>query len=190
MPVHKAADAREAVRDYIALHAHHLTGNVYEFLVYARAVRCGTRLDRELQSKHDDAAILLDGAKLAELRVLIREAHASPLAFDACVLIAECMLTRGERLPVPLVGFALDAMRAKKRRPSQRDETRYKNLGRDYVIRMAVFVAKKHGLKPTRNESTRGRVTGCQVVAECLTELGIPIKSATVAKVWEHRQYE
>jgi hypothetical protein len=183
--------ARAAVRAYLERYSEELSGEVYPFLVFARATQCGTRLDSEPRGIDDPLRVLLDGSKPPELQALVRESDSGALAFDACVLIVEQLLGRGEPLPAPLSEFVLDVLRQTKRRPRRRGGSRYKLLARNFRIRMAVYIATTHGLQPTRNEETAAdSQSGCDVVADCLTEFGIKLKPAAIAKIWENRPYD
>jgi hypothetical protein len=182
--------ARAAVHAYLERDVEDMAGDVYGFVVLARAVRCGTRLGREPRRWDDDVPLLLNASKPTEVQLLVHESNASALAFDACTLLVETLLGRGEALPEPLRRFVVEGLRGERRRPRRRGGSRYRNLARDHIVRRALLVAKKYRLSPTRSESKTNEIAGCDVVAECLAEFGIRLSAPAVAKVWENRAFE
>lgn len=152
----------------------------YQLFVMLRANRC-------LPNRHVPGAdFTIDKA---ELEKVLRESGTDPVAFDAAVLLVQYAGEGNSALPAPLTEFALAVMRKERKRPKGR--ARYKNVGRDFRVRMAVYVAhSEHGLDFTRNDAT-SRDSACDVVAKCLAKLRLkPDTYTAVAKIWQKRPFD
>jgi hypothetical protein len=70
----------------------------------------------------------------------------------------------------------------------KRRKGRPTNWPRNFFILHAVHRLRRVGINPTRNEATRNKKCGCQIVAELLNGVGIDIDEPGVADVWRDRK--
>lgn len=114
--------------------------------------------------------------------------------------IAKVLLEDGRPLPETLAGYIIAIIDgdAPKRKPARKKET----FGmRNNCIAGAVRLMKRFGLKPTRNEASRGRhESGCSIVALALRRLanesdnkaylnekGAVFSEAGVQEIWKEK---
>ena len=80
---------------------------------------------------------------------------------------------------------AVVSRRRKPSRPKKHGRPR-NDWHRDRLICEAVVIVARHGFRPTRNETTR-IPSGCSIVAAALQQLGVEMREAGVARIWERR---
>jgi len=94
-------------------------------------------------------------------------------------------------MPPIMAGFFLKVMRDELKRPRRRGRSPYPKFNRDQLIAQAVQFAREQipSLHATRNEASENP-SACSLVAECLAEVGIPIKEQAVVHIWQERKSE
>jgi hypothetical protein len=110
-----------------------------------------------------------------------------------CRLEAKILFKLAETKPPPLKWFPkelamhaadklfdLSDMSEPRHRGTNRDDTATRDF---FVIKMVIKACKDLGLKPTRNEATRDRDSGCSIVAEALN-----LKESAIKGIWRKRK--
>lgn len=124
----------------------------------------------------------LEKFKKTERLVLI--AHENKIAYDAAIEMGAKLLRECSEIPPPLAWFLAAVIEGKASRPKKGNG---KNYLRDWLICSMVEDLAVMGLNPTRNEATEGKKSGCDLVAEVLSEEGVIISADAVRKVWDKR---
>lgn len=129
-------------------------------------------------------------ASLAELPMcqwLVDRASTDQGSYDACFRMVEAFMALNRALPATLARFVLDVLQGKISRPTKNKQGGRPSKGdRDAAIIKAVAYTEARGIKPTRN--TEGSPTsGCDIVSQCLVDLGEPISYEGVKSVWRRR---
>lgn len=109
---------------------------------------------------------------------LIRAAPKHRPAWDACSFLVEMLTAEGSPIPVPLAAFIACAHRGEARRPPAPK----RKPSRDYIISMAVRIAVDGPLHIYRN-SASPTLCACDLVSDCLVEIGDPLTYDGVARV-------
>jgi hypothetical protein len=66
--------------------------------------------------------------------------------------------------------------------------TRYRNLQRDTLIAGQIRELTNVGFKPTRNDATSGRNSGCDIVVDALKHNGLSMSYPAVEAIWKKAQ--
>ena len=129
--------------------------------------------------------IIRDAGRLSRL---LEAAETEPIAYDACSELVMHASYHEIPLPEDLAWFAHEVMCGKKTRPRKRGQEPSKNVWRNTRIIFAVHHALREdpSLHATRNEATNAE-SACDIVAECLQEIGFNLKYKTVADIWRRR---
>lgn len=138
-------------------------------------------------SGHDEAQRLALFAESPVCGWLVQNAARDQNDYDLCTLLVETCANLHRPLPSPLAQFVLDVLYGKISRPTKNKQGgRPSKGGRDVAIIKAVAYTEARGIKPTRN--TEGSPTsGCDIVSQCLVDLGEPISYEGVKSVWRRR---
>jgi len=72
--------------------------------------------------------------------------------------------------------------------PKKRGPSPYRNVHRDMIVATQVQQLAKAGISPTRNAANYSAVSGCDIVADALNELGESISYSAVERIWSNRQ--
>ena len=127
---------------------------------------------------------------------MVRMSETDADMWDACKLAVERSI---RRLPDPLVGWILDVLNEKRKRPTGRggakEDRIFKNLARDFKIGGAVALAAKLGDLDEYAPRGTDKRSACHVVSECLIELdnegepaGADLGYEAVKKIWLARR--
>lgn len=155
--------------------------------------------DSVLQYLNTEAAGL--NAKLTDVLVIpypptddqvalyVRESESSMLAWEGCIQFVERYISNSRPIPKPLAKFVITGLRDSKSRPTRRGRSKYTNMQRNFLLIRSIRLALEADpeMNPTRNEAST-TTSACDLVADCLKELGVYIEYTTVAKVWNNRQ--
>lgn len=146
---------------------------------------CSAADVRPLQRDGLGIRILEDSARFT---TLLEVAEIDPIAFDVCCELVLHACFHDMPLPEDLAWFAYHVMNGKKSRPRKRGQERSKNVWRNARIIMAVRHAlhADPSLKATRNDATVAD-SACDIVSECLQEIGFNLSYKTVADIWRRR---
>ena len=71
--------------------------------------------------------------------------------------------------------------------PRRKGGDRYAKFGRNRFIVEMVSQLQEVGYRPTRNRATCAQRSGCSIVAEAFSRVGIAIDEAAIEKVWGRR---
>lgn len=136
---------------------------------------------------HDEAQRLALFAESPVCGWLVQNAARDQNGYDLCTLLVETYANLHRPLPSPLAQFVLDVLYGKISRPTKNKQGGRPSKGdRDAAIIKAVAYTEARGIKPTRN--TEGSPTsGCDIVSQCLVDLGEPISYEGVKSVWRRR---
>jgi hypothetical protein len=106
-------------------------------------------------------------------------------------LVAADMIDRGDDLPSALRLYVVEVLRASApvKAAKNRGPDKMALAMRDILIRQAVaWIARRHDLKPTRNVATEMAASGCSVISEALSRVGVHLSEGAVAKIWDGRK--
>jgi hypothetical protein len=111
------------------------------------------------------------------------------IAFDAAINLGAKLLVEDKPIPFALKIFLSRVLTGEIKRPRQRGVHPKKNIHRDLVIKLAVDALKILKVKPTKNDATVNlSKSGCEIVSEVLLELGIPIGTEAVRKIYQNKE--
>ena len=96
-------------------------------------------------------------------------------------MIAQELIKAKQSLPNGIDDFVLKVLSGKLKPPS--GPKWGQNLYRDAAIQVAVKQAVDYGLAVYRNDTSKPE-SACDLVSECLEELGIKLSYQGVAKIW------
>jgi hypothetical protein len=100
--------------------------------------------------------------------------------------ISRELIMAGEPLPKGLDEFLLKVLSGEVRPPP--GPPSLQKLKRDVVIELAVKMAVNAGLSASRNDSS-DPTSACDLVSDCLKEVGIKLGYKAVVKIWNHRSF-
>ena len=123
-------------------------------------------------------------------QTLIKRAMAGDADADAalCRIGAQFVL-HGEEMPHHLRVYIFTLLMKRYEAPPSRRRggDGYAKLGRNRFIVEMVSQLQEVGYRPTRNRATYAKRSGCSIVAEAFSQVGIAIDEAAIEKVWGRR---
>ena len=125
----------------------------------------------------DEAEHVRETALLAEF---------DPYHFDVAKTLAVGHLKEGRQLPPELSIFAARVLAGELQRPRQYGASSYKNSARNHIINLAISMLVQVGMTATRNEASYSKDSVCDIVAEVLLLLGLPLGYEGVRTIYKN----
>lgn len=149
-------------------------------------MRLALNLDEvEDYKKNPNLYIELRASRLVKLATV----DGNIIAFDAAINLGAKLLVEDKPIPFALKIFLSHVLTGGIKRPRQRGVHPKKYIHRDLVIKLAVDALKILKVKPTKNDATVNlSKSGCEIVSEVLVELGIPIGTDAVGKIYKNKK--